>query len=129
MLALLLALAAKPDLAELQGTWTLVSYRADGVTLRGEDPASSFTVEEDRWTSKWRKEGGDQVEQGEVKLIDARGRPKVADLVHTFGAYKGTTTRVFYRVEGDTLWYSSVAESNGAVATSTLTWKRKPAGK
>jgi uncharacterized protein (TIGR03067 family) len=131
MFAFLLVLGAfqNPDLAELQGTWTLASYRADGVTLRGEDPASTFTVEGTRWTSSWRKDGGAQVEQGEVKLIDARGKPKVADLVHTFGTYKGTTTRVLYRVDGDTLWYTSVVESNGTVVTSTLTWKRKPAGK
>ncbi len=129
MLSFLLMLSAiqKPDLAELQGTWTLASYRVDGVTLRGEDAASTFTVEENRWTSTWRKDGGDQVEQGEVKLIETRGTPKVADLVHTFGTYKGTTTRVFYRVNGDTLRYTSVAESHGTVVTSTLTWKKKAA--
>lgn len=121
--------AENTDLKELQGTWTLVSYRADGVTLRGDDPTSTFTVEENRWTSKWRKDGGDQIEQGEIKLLDTKGKPKVANLVHTFGVYKGTTTRVFYRVDGDTLWYTSVAESNGSVVSSTLTWKRKPAGK
>ena len=130
MLAFLLMATtlAKPDLAELQGTWTLVSYRADGVTLRGEDAASTFTVEDNRWTSTWRRDGGDQVEQGTVKIVDASGKPKVADLVHTFGAYKGTTTRVLYRVDGDALWYTSVTESNGTVVSSTLTWTRKRPG-
>lgn len=123
------AALATPDLAVLQGSWTLVSYRVDGVTLRGEDPASTFTVEENRWTSSWRKDGGDQIEQGEVKSIDAKGNPRVADLVHTFGTHKGTTTRVLYRVDGDSLWYASVVESGGKIVTSTLTWKRKSAAK
>jgi uncharacterized protein (TIGR03067 family) len=121
----------KDPLAELRGTWTLVSYRVDGATLRGADEKSTFTVEEDRWTSTWRKDGGgEQIEQGAVKVIDAGGKPKVADLVHTFGVYKGTTTRVFYQIDGDFLRYTSVVAPetitpDGKVVTTTLTWKRK----
>ena len=84
-----------------------------------------------RWTSAWRKDGGgEQVEQGEVRVIDAGGKPKVADLVHTFGVYKGTTTRVLYQTDGEFLRYTYVAAPDGVspdvkVGASTLTWKRK----
>ena len=57
----------------------------------------------------WRKDhGGEQVEQGAVRLVDGRGRLKVMDLVHDLGAYKGTTTRVLYQVQGDVLRYSAL---------------------
>ena len=40
--------------------------------------------------------------------------------MHTFGAYKGTTTRVFYQVDGDFLRYTSI------VAPDAVTPDGKP---
>lgn len=122
---------AKDDLKQLQGTWTLLAYAVDGRTLRGADALSSLTVEDDRWTIAWRTEsGGQQVEQGVVRIIDTTGQPKVMDLVHDFGPYKGTTTRAFYQWEGDSMRYSTLvvpaALADAKVTTATTTWKRKP---
>jgi uncharacterized protein (TIGR03067 family) len=96
-------------LKQLQGTWTLLAYAVDGRALRGEDAHSTLTVEDDRWTITWRTDsGGQQVEQGVVRIIDTTGQPKVMDLVHDFGPYKGTTTRALYQVDGDSMRYSTV---------------------
>lgn len=122
---------AKGDLKQLQGTWTLRAYAADGRSLRGEDAQTTLTVEDDRWTITWRTDGGDeQVEQGVARIIDTAGSPKVMDLVHDFGPYKGTTTRALYQLDGDSLRYSTIvaptALEDAKVVTATTTWKRKP---
>ncbi|MBA4066443.1 MAG: hypothetical protein C0501_22565 [Isosphaera sp.] len=122
---------ANEELKQLQGTWTLLAYAVDGRALRGEDAHSTLTVEDDRWTITWRTDGGGrQVEQGVVRVVDTTGRPKVVDLVHDFGPYKGTTTRAFYQVEGDSMRYSTLvvpaAIGDAKVITATTTWKRKP---
>ena len=122
---------AKDELKQLQGTWTLLAYAVDGRALRGEDADSTLTVEDDRWTITWRTDsGGKQVEQGVVRIIDTTGQPKVMDFVHEFGPYKGTTTRAFYQVEGDSMRYSTLvvpaALGDAKVTAATTTWKRKP---
>ncbi len=122
---------AKDELKQLQGTWTLLAYAVDGKTLRGEDARSTLTIEDDRWTITWRTDtGGEQVEQGVVRVIDTTGKPKVMDLVHDFGQYKGTTTRALFQVDGDSMRYSTLIVpstlGDAKVITATMTWKRKP---
>ena len=119
------------ELKHLQGTWTLLAYAVDGKTLRGEDSQCTLTIEDDRWANTWRTEsGGEQAEQGVIRIVDATGNPKVMDLVHDFGPYKGTTTRAFYQVEGDSMRYSTLivpaSLGDAKVITATMTWKRKP---
>ena len=121
---------AKDELKLLQGTWMLHAYVVDGRTLRGEDALCTLTVEDDHWTCTWRKDGGgEQVEQGVVKIIDTTGKPKVMDFVHVFGPHKGTTTRAFYQADGNSLRYSTVVApaslEDAKVITATMTWKRK----
>jgi uncharacterized protein (TIGR03067 family) len=120
-------------LKKLQGAWTLTAYAVDGRTLRGEDERTTITIEDDRWTITWRTDRGEQVEQGVVRMVEATGQPKVMDLVHDFGPYKGTTTRAFYQVAGDSLRYSSMVVpasiGDAKVITATTTWKRKAQGR
>ncbi|MDX1948631.1 MAG: TIGR03067 domain-containing protein [Pirellulaceae bacterium] len=122
---------AKDELRPLQGTWTLLAYAVDGRPLRGEDAYSILTVENDRWSITWRTEtGGQQVEQGVIRIVDVTGRPKVMDLVHDFGPYKGTITRALFQLEGDSMRYSTLvvpaAIGDAKVNTATTTWKREP---
>jgi uncharacterized protein (TIGR03067 family) len=119
------------DLKQLQGTWTLIAYSVDGRLLRGEDSQSILTIEDDRWRISWRKDSGEQqVEQGVVRTVATTGSPRVMDLVHDFGPYRGMTTRAFYQVEGDTMRYSTMTVpasiGDAGVITATTTWKRKP---
>src|SRR5688572_21171068 len=90
-------------LKPLQGTWTLTSYSVDGRLLRDEDVRSTLTIEDDRWSIRWPKDGGVQVEQGTVKIVEAAGRQKVMDLLHDHGPYKGTTTRALYQADAESL--------------------------
>jgi hypothetical protein len=48
------------------------------------------------------------------------------DLVHDFGAYKGTTTRLLYQVQRDVLRYSTLfvpdVVADSKVQAATLSW-------
>jgi uncharacterized protein (TIGR03067 family) len=119
------------ELEKFRGIWTLVSYSAAGVRIRGEDPRCVFTFEDDRWHLSWRKDDGtDQIEQGVLRLNDGPLYPKFANLVHDRGAYKGTTTHVVYSIGGEVLRYTAIVlpadiHNGEDVQTSTMVWRRK----
>jgi uncharacterized protein (TIGR03067 family) len=130
LVALLLHQPPDNELKQLQGTWRLLGYSVDGRLIRGQDAQCALVIEDDRWTLTWRKDGGgEQVEQGVVKIVDSRGQPKIMDLFHDHGAYKGTTTRALYQIQSDVLRYSALVMPAGVedsqVQAATLTWKRK----
>ena len=97
--------AAKADLAELQGMWSMVEYVSDGLESTQKQINSWVLIIE-----------GDQYNPGireysvefTIRLNPAR-TPKAIDLIHRTGSSRGRTLRGIYKIEGDrfTLCYAN----------------------
>lgn len=116
---------SKPAAAEinaLQGTWGLMVYVLNGRQIRSEDPRSTWTVEGDRWTSRWVGENGSvQVASGTMRFVENKNGVRSVDLIHTEGLYKGRTTFSIVQQEGDSIkyCYSGSAESRPQTFSSS----------
>jgi uncharacterized protein (TIGR03067 family) len=96
--------AIKAELEKLQGTWTLVSYEAQGQQVPNNDKRWTWTFTGNKWVGKRPKDdGGLEVEEGTLKIVDVSKTPKWFDVVYSSGPYKGTTYYAIIQVEGDTL--------------------------
>lgn len=98
-----LLLAAKPanldpnqrDLAQLQGTWAILSVEVDGRTLPMEDIKNSrLTIRGNRYSFA--------LEQARLEMtftLDANATPKAIDLLVTDGSDQGNVYRGIYDLE------------------------------
>jgi uncharacterized protein (TIGR03067 family) len=109
---------AAGEVDSLQGTWSLVVYVLNGRQVRTDDARSTWTVEGDRWTSRWVNDSGVvQVASGTMRYVENRNGVKSVDLLHTDGLYKGKATYSIYQIEGDVLKYCYTASPENRPAT------------
>ena len=101
------AATTKKALAELQGTWHLVSYQIDGKQVRGEDKNYRFTVRGDKWSSH---DGGQLLQAGTIARIEVQEKFNAIDLPITAGGNIGVTATSIYAIDGDTLKYLNCGE-------------------
>ena len=126
-------LAVAKELNKLQGTWTLVSYQAEGDSVRGRDPNWTLTIKGIEWVQKDGKEDDVRVFAGRIANIDLDRKPAAFDLVHTEGSFRGTTTRAIFKVEGDRLTFCWADAKDRPTDFSTragdkrgmMVWERK----
>lgn len=101
------AAATKKALEELQGTWSLISYRADGRLIKGEDESHTFTFKGDKWSIHV---GGRLFQAGTVTGIEVKEKINAIDLLISEGGNIGVTATSIYAVEGNTLKYLNCGE-------------------
>jgi uncharacterized protein (TIGR03067 family) len=101
------AAATKKALAELQGTWSLVTYHADGRLIKGEDARHTFTFAGDKWSIHV---GGQLSQAGTVTAIEVGEKLNAVDLRISEGGNAGVTATSIYAVEKDTLKYLNCGE-------------------
>lgn len=101
------AAAIRKALEELQGTWTLVSFEADGKQTLGEDKSYIFAFQGDKWSIQV---GGRLSQGGTVTSIEVKEKFNAIDLAITEGGGVGVTAISIYAVEGNTLKYLNCAE-------------------
>jgi uncharacterized protein (TIGR03067 family) len=105
------AAATKKALEELQGTWSLVTYHADGRLIKGEDARHTFTFAGDKWSIHV---GGRLSQGGTVTVIGVGEKLNAIDLRISEGGNTGVTATSIYAVEGDTLKYLNSGEPRAA---------------
>lgn len=101
------AATTKKALKELQGTWTLVSYHADGRLIKGEDVRHTFTFTGNKWSIHV---GGQLSQAGTVNVIEVKETFSAIDLRISEGGNTGLTAISIYAIEGNTLKYLNSGE-------------------
>lgn len=92
--------AAKKDLAQLQGEWTMVSGSSDGHPLPPELLKLMKRVCQGDETTSWM---GGQIYFKAKLTLDPSQKPKTIDFQMTEGVTKGKTQLGIYELDGDTL--------------------------
>src|SRR5262245_62611975 len=93
--------AAKKDLKQMEGTWTIVAAEIDGKKLTEEDKKAEvkLTVKDANFTIHF---GEKQVATGTIKL-NAGKTPRQIDAIAADGEFKGKAMPGIYEVKGDTM--------------------------
>ena len=87
---------------KLQGTWSLVSYDADGLRVKGEDKGHTFSFKGDRWSIQV---DGQLFQAGTVRRVEPKEKHNAIDLLITEGSGVGVTGISIYAVQGESLRY------------------------
>ena len=119
--------AARRELGQLEGTWTLMSLEMNGRQSLGEDETRTFTFAKGKWALA---KGGENYSSGTVRLVDPVRDPRAFDLIATEGGREVVYTSIF-RIDGDTLRYCTGPGRLKAFASKAgdgciySVWKRK----
>lgn len=100
------AAVTKKELEKLQGTWSLVSMKANGQQISGENRGFVFTFKGDRWSLHV---NGLLSQAGTVQQIEVMAKHNAIDLPITEGGNVGVTAISIYAIEGDELKYVNSA--------------------
>jgi uncharacterized protein (TIGR03067 family) len=91
---------AKKDLANLEGTWTVVKVEYDGKSLEERTKDLRFVFKGDTMTVS----GSEEIEKGYGKItlkLDPSTTPKILDLTVSAGSEKGSIMEGIYELKGD----------------------------
>ena len=101
-------IAAKQEIAGLQGTWHSTSTETDGVRQSGENKADRHFFSGDQWTCK---NGETVVQTATIKIVEVTDKlVKIDFLIHD-GTWKGDTWVGLYQRSGDELtWCGGYGE-------------------
>jgi len=94
--------AAKKDLQQLQGEWTLESLeQPSGKKTSEEVKTFRRSVTDNKYTVNWEAEDGAHTFSG-VMTLDPTKNPKTVDVLITEGSFKDKKMLGIYKIEGDT---------------------------
>ncbi len=115
-----LAVAAKKEIAGLQGAWYSTSTEEGGVRQSGENKADRHIFSGEKWTHEV---GGAVVQSGTIRIVEVGDKRVKIDFIGTEGIGKGTTWVGLYERSGDELKWCGSYASQGLASPAALATK------
>jgi uncharacterized protein (TIGR03067 family) len=115
-----LAVAAKKEIAKLQGAWYSTSTEEGGVRQSGENKANRHLFSGDQWTYE---DGGAVVQAGTIRIVEVGDKRVQIDFLITEGFRKGDTWVGLYERSGDELKWCGSYPGQGQARPTTLATK------
>jgi uncharacterized protein (TIGR03067 family) len=116
----LLAIAARKEIARLQGYWYSISTEANGVRQTGVNKADRHIFTGNRWVVK---DGKRIVQAGTIEVIEVGDNLVKLDFIGTAGPAQGTTWLAIYQLKGDELKWCGIYISDGKPRPAALATK------
>jgi uncharacterized protein (TIGR03067 family) len=115
-----LALAAKKEIAGLQGAWHSTSTEEGGVRQSGENKADRHIFSGEKWTHEV---SGAVLQSGTIRIVEVGDKRVKIDFIGTEGIGKGTTWVGLYERSGDELKWCGSYASQGLASPAALATK------
>jgi uncharacterized protein (TIGR03067 family) len=90
---------AAAALTKIQGTWELVSRKAEGESVPADKiKGTRFIIKDKSFTTK---QNGKQIHHGTIKIVEAKGKQMKIDVTYDSGVHKGMTIETLIEWLGD----------------------------